>query len=59
MTIDQLSNPTTIAIIVLFLLAFVRFGVWWAVLRVFLRPLLGPVGLVAMGAAAVAVIQLG
>ena len=59
MTIDQLWHPTTLAMMFLLLLAFVRLGVWWAVLRVFLRPLFSPVGLAVAGAAAVVMLKLG
>ena len=59
MTIDQLWQPTTFAIVLLLALAFVRMGVWWAILRVFLRPLVSPVGLAVAGAAAVVMLKLG
>lgn len=57
MTIEQLTSPTTLAILVLFALAFVPFGVWFSLLRVLLAPLLRPAGLVVVAVVAAAVIH--
>lgn len=57
MTIEKLTDPTIIAIVVLLALAFIRFGVWWALLRVLLAPLLRPAGLVIVALAVVAVMK--
>lgn len=59
MNLEQLTSPTAIAILVLCALAFIRFGVWWVVLRVLLGPLLRPAGLVIVGMAVFAVMKLG
>ena len=53
--VEQLTSPTAIAILVLFGLAFIRFGLWWAVIRLLLAPLLRPAGLLVAAAAAVAI----
>ena len=51
---DQLASPALLAAIAILGLGFVRFGVWWIVLRVLLAPLLRPVGLILVATAAVA-----
>ena len=57
MTAEQLSNPAVILILVVVALAFVRFGVWWAVLRVLLAPLLRPLGLLLVAATVAAALH--
>jgi hypothetical protein len=54
MTADQLANPAVLAVLAILGLGFVRFGIWWAVLRLLLAPILGPLGLILVGLAAVA-----
>lgn len=57
MTAEQLSNPAVILILAVVGLAFVRFGVWWAVLRVLLAPLFRPLGLLLVAAAVAAALH--
>lgn len=57
MTVDQLSNPAVILILAVVGLAFIRFGVWWAVLRVLLAPLFRPLGLLFVAAAVAAALH--
>ena len=60
MTVEQLTSPTALVILALCALAFIRFGVWWGIIRVLLAPLLRPAGLlVVVVVAAFAVIKLG
>jgi hypothetical protein len=54
MAADQLANPALLAVLAILGLGLVRFGIWWAVIRVLLAPLLSPIGLVLVAAAAVA-----
>jgi hypothetical protein len=54
MAFDQLANPALLAVLAILGLGFVRLGIWWTVLRVLLAPLLRPLGLILVGAAAVA-----
>lgn len=57
---DQFASPLGVALLVLVALAFVRFGIWWRVIRTLLAPLLRPAGLLAVAVIAVlAVIKLG
>lgn len=58
MNLEQLTSPTALVILVLFALAFIRFGVWWAILRVVLAPLLRPAGLLVVAVAVIAVMKL-
>ena len=53
---DELTNPAFLVVFAILALGFVRFRIWWAVLRVLLAPLLRPLGLilVVMAAAAAA-----
>jgi len=55
MTADQLSNPAALLVLAVVGLAFVRFGIWWAVLRVILAPLFRPLGLLLIAASVAAV----
>ncbi len=43
---EQLANPALLALLVILGLGFVRFSIWWAVLRVLLAPLLRPIGMI-------------
>lgn len=56
MDAELLTNPALLAVLAILVLGFVRFGIWWAILRVLLAPLLRPIGLilVVMAAAAAA-----
>ncbi len=51
---DQLANPALLAVLAILGLGFVRFGIWWAVIRMLLAPLLRPLGLILVAVAAVA-----
>ncbi|HET7410790.1 MAG TPA: hypothetical protein VFJ13_11380 [Paracoccaceae bacterium] len=53
MNLEQLTSPTALVILVLVALAFVRFGIWWAIIRVILAPFLRPAGLLIVAAVAV------
>lgn len=55
MSIDHLTSPTALAVIALLALAFVRFGVWWAIIRVLLSAMLRPLSLLVIGVALAAV----
>ena len=57
MNLEHLTSPTIIAIVVLFALAFIRFSVWWVILRVLLAPLLRPTGLIVVALAVIAVMK--
>ena len=59
MIMDHLTNPMTLAVLLLLALAFVRLGVWWALIRTVLGTLLRPAGLVVVAVAVAAVMQLG
>ena len=59
MIMDHLANPMTLAVLLLLALAFVRFGIWWALIRTALGTLLRPAGLVVVAVAVAAVMQLG
>ena len=50
---DQLANPALLALLAILGLGFIRLGIWWAVLRVLLAPLLSPIGLIVVAAGAV------
>jgi hypothetical protein len=56
MDAELLTNPAVLAALAILALGFVRFGIWWAILRVLLAPLIRPIGLilVVMAAAAAA-----
>ena len=54
MDAGQLANPALLAALAILGLGFVRFGVWWMVLRVLLAPLLRPIGLLLVVRAAAA-----
>lgn len=58
MSMEEIIGPAGLVILVLLALAFIRFRIWWAVLRVVLAPLLRPVGLVVVVIAAIAVLKL-
>ena len=58
MNLEQLTSPTALVILVLCALAFIRFGVWWAIIRVILAPLLRPAGLLVVAVAVFAVMKL-
>lgn len=57
MTAEHLTSPAVILILAVVGLAFVRFGIWWAVLRVVLAPLFRPVGLLLVAAAVAAALH--
>ncbi len=57
MNMELLTSPTAIAVLVLFALAFIRFSLWWTVLRVLLAPLLRPAGLIVVAVAVIAVMK--
>ena len=57
MNLEQLTSPTALALLVLVALAFIRFSIWWAILRVLLAPLLRPAGLVVVAVAVIAVMK--
>lgn len=54
MDAEQLTNPVLLAVLAILGLGFVRFGIWWAILRVVLSPLLRPVPLILIACAAAA-----
>lgn len=59
MSMEEIIGPAGLVILVLLALAFIRFRLWWAVLRVVLAPLLRPVGLVVVAViAAIVVLKL-
>lgn len=58
MTVEQLTSPTAIVVLALLALAFIRFGVWWMILRVVLAPLLRPAGLLVVAVAVAAAVHL-
>lgn len=57
MTGEQLTSPAAILILAVAALAFIRFGIWWAVLRVLLAPLFRPLGLLFIAAAVAAALH--
>lgn len=60
MAFEQLANPALLAVLVMLGLGFVRLGIWWAILRLLLAPILRPVGLILLAtAAAAAAVHLG
>ena len=59
MNIEQLTSSTVLAVLILLSLAFVRFGVWWGILRAVIGPLLRPAGLTVVAVAVFAVMKLG
>jgi hypothetical protein len=54
MDAEQLANPALLAVLAILGLGFVRLGIWWAILRLLLAPLLRPVPLVLIACAAAA-----
>jgi hypothetical protein len=54
MDAELLTNPALLAVLAILVLGFVRFGIWWAILRVLLGPLLRPIPLVLIASAAAA-----